>query len=112
VDFCFLHLEAPDEAAHNGDTQVKIQAIEEFDARIIQPVLEGLKGREGVRVLLLCDHLTPITVRTHTDDPVPFLISSLDGEVHAGARYTEAAAQASGFMLREGHRLMEHFLKS
>jgi 2,3-bisphosphoglycerate-independent phosphoglycerate mutase len=112
LDFCFLHLEAPDEAAHNGDTQVKIQAIEEFDARIIQPVLEGLKGREGVRVLLLCDHLTPITVRTHTDDPVPFLISSLDGEVHAGARYTEAAAQASGFMLREGHRLMEHFLKS
>jgi len=111
LDFCFLHLEAPDEAAHNGDVQTKIQAIEQFDARIIQPVIEGLKDRKEVKVLLLCDHLTPIVVRTHTDDPVPFLISSPDGEAQAGARYTEAAGKASGIFFGEGFRLMDYFLK-
>ncbi len=110
-DFCYLHLEAPDEAAHNGDVQAKIQAIELFDARIIGPVIKGLQGRKDVRVLLLCDHLTPIAVRTHTDDPVPFLISSLDAEPQAGQRYTEAAAKASGIFFSEGHRLLGNFLK-
>jgi 2,3-bisphosphoglycerate-independent phosphoglycerate mutase len=111
MDFAFLHLEAPDEAAHNGDVKTKIQAIEQFDARIIGPVLEGLRGRKDVKVLLLCDHLTPIVVRTHTDDPVPFLISSLDSEPKAGVRYNETSAQASGVFLPDGFRLMEHFLK-
>ena len=111
MDFAFLHLEAPDEAAHNGDVKTKIQAIEQFDARIIGPVLEGLRGRKDVKLLLLCDHLTPIVVRTHTDDPVPFLISSLDSEPKAGVRYNETSAQASGVFLPDGFRLMEHFLK-
>ncbi len=111
MDFAFLHLEAPDEAAHNGDVRTKIQAIEQFDARIIGPVLEGLRDRKDVKVLLLCDHLTPIVVRTHTDDPVPFLISSLDSEPKAGVRYNETSAQASGVFLPDGFRLMEHFLK-
>jgi 2,3-bisphosphoglycerate-independent phosphoglycerate mutase len=110
LDFCFLHLEAPDEAAHNGDVKTKIEAIEQFDARIIGPVIRGLRGRKGLKVLLLCDHLTPIVVRTHTDDPVPFLISSLDAEPKPGLRYTEPAAQASGLFFPEGHRLMGHFL--
>lgn len=111
LDFVFLHLEAPDEAGHSGDIQTKIQAIEQFDARIIQPVIAGLEGKKGVKVLLLCDHFTPIAVRTHTDDPVPFLISSLDAEPKEGSRYNEAAAKASGVFFPEGHRLMEHFLK-
>jgi len=111
LDFAFLHLEAPDEAAHNGDMHTKIEAIEQFDARIIGPVIEGLQGRKHVKVLLLCDHLTPIVVRTHTDDPVPFLISSLDAQPKAGLRYTEAAAKASGVFFPEGHRLMDHFLQ-
>jgi 2,3-bisphosphoglycerate-independent phosphoglycerate mutase len=111
LDFCYLHLEAPDEAAHSGDVQTKIQAIEQFDARIIGPVIAGLKGRKGVKVLLLCDHLTPIVVRTHTDDPVPFLISSLDSDPQAGLRYSESAAAASGLSFPEGYRLMEHFLE-
>ena len=91
--------------------QTKIRAIEQFDARIIQPVIAGLEGKKGVKVLLLCDHFTPIAVRTHTDDPVPFLISSLDAEPKEGSRYNEAAAKASGVFFPEGHRLMEHFLK-
>jgi 2,3-bisphosphoglycerate-independent phosphoglycerate mutase len=111
LDFCYLHLEAPDEAAHNGDLRAKIRAIEMFDQRIIGPVIEGLKGRKGVKVLLLCDHLTPIAVRTHTDDPVPFLISSLDAEPKAGLRYTESDAHSSGLFFPEGHRLLEHFLR-
>ncbi len=110
-DFCYLHLEAPDEAAHNGDVRAKIQAIELFDARIIGPVIKGLQNRKDVRFLLLCDHLTPIVVRTHTDDPVPFLVSSLDAGPQAGQRYTEAAAKASGVFFSEGHRLLGHFLK-
>jgi 2,3-bisphosphoglycerate-independent phosphoglycerate mutase len=111
LDFAFLHLEAPDEAAHNGDMHTKIEAIEQFDARIIGPIIKGLQGQKNIKVLLLCDHLTPIVVRTHTDDPVPFLISSLGAEPKAGLRYTEAAAKASGLFFPEGYRLMGHFLQ-
>jgi 2,3-bisphosphoglycerate-independent phosphoglycerate mutase len=111
VDFCFLHLEAPDEAAHNGDLHNKIHAIEQFDRRIIQKIIDGLHGCQGIAVLLLCDHLTPLAVRTHTDDPVPFLISSLEGKVSPGRRYNEAAGRGSPLCFDDGFRLMEYFLQ-
>lgn len=77
-DFVFLHVEAPDEAGHNGDANAKIKAIEDFDEKIVGPVLEGLKKHNSWRALALPDHATPISVRTHVKDPVPFALLTSD----------------------------------
>ncbi|MDD3089553.1 MAG: cofactor-independent phosphoglycerate mutase [Candidatus Omnitrophica bacterium] len=74
-DLAFVHVEAPDEAGHNGDIRAKIQAIENFDSKIIKRILDRLTGRVDYRVLLLPDHPTPIKLRTHTSDPVPFAMA-------------------------------------
>ena len=75
LDFVYLHIEAPDEAGHEGDTELKVRAIELFDEKVVGPVVEGLeKSGEDWRVLLLPDHATPISIKTHSRDPVPFTI--------------------------------------
>lgn len=75
VDFVYLHIEAMDEAAHEGDVELKIKALELFDRNVVGPVIEGLKIRgKDWRVLLMPDHATPIEIRTHNRDPVPFAI--------------------------------------
>ncbi len=74
-DFVFVHLEGPDEAGHQGSIKDKIQAIEDFDSRIVKPLVEELKNRnEDFRAVITMDHFTPITLRTHTSDPVPTLL--------------------------------------
>ncbi len=73
-DFAFLHVEAPDEAGHSGQLDVKVKAIEDFDAKVVGPVLEGLKDFPKWRLLLMPDHCTPIALRKHTTDPVPFIL--------------------------------------
>jgi len=74
-DFVFVHLEGPDEAGHKGSLQDKIQAIEDFDARIVQPIIHHLRDqKEEFRVVVTMDHFTPLAVRTHVSDPVPTLL--------------------------------------
>mgnify|MGYP005831827869 CR=1 FL=1 len=73
-DFVFLHVEAPDEAGHNAEIEFKIEAIENFDARVVEPVLKGMEKFSSWRVLVMPDHATPIEVRTHVKDAVPFAI--------------------------------------
>ena len=75
-DFVFLHVEAPDEAAHSGDLQNKIQAIEDFDSKVVKTVLEGLEQFGEYKVMVLPDHRTPISKKTHTSEPVPFAFFS------------------------------------
>jgi len=109
-DLAFIHVEAPDEAGHKGELQLKIQAIEDFDARVVGPLLRGLKQLGDHRVLLMCDHLTPIAVKTHTPEPVPFVL--FDSR-HAGETprpYSEAAAQASGLLLEQGAELLSRLI--
>ena len=109
-DLAFIHVEAPDEAGHKGELQLKIQAIEDFDARVVGPLLEGLKKLGEHRVLLMCDHLTPIAVKTHTPEPVPFVLFN---SRHAGETprpYSEAAAQASGLLLEQGAELLSRLI--
>ncbi len=77
-DLVFVHVEAPDEAGHMGDARLKVEAIEAFDRKIVGPILEGLMSMGGFRVLLLPDHCTPVSVRTHTGEAVPYVLYASD----------------------------------
>ena len=76
-DIVYLHVEAPDEAGHNGDIKAKIKAIEDFDSKVVGTVLKGIKKFKEYSILLLPDHPTPVNLMTHTDEPVPFAIYSV-----------------------------------
>ena len=112
LDFIFLHVEAPDEAGHNGNYKEKIQAIEDFDQKVVGTVLKGLSDYEDYHILVASDHFTPISKRTHTREPTPFAwankkeIESATG----GIPFTEEAARKSGLLFEEGHQLMSAFL--
>jgi 2,3-bisphosphoglycerate-independent phosphoglycerate mutase len=106
-DFVYLHVEAPDEASHAGRLDHKIQAIEDFDAKVVGTVLEGIKELGEYRILCMPDHPTPVSIMTHTSDPVPFVIYGGDGfSGNGGAAYDEASAKATGCFVSEGFRLM------
>ena len=113
-DFVYLHVEAPDEAGHMGDLRLKIEAIEAFDEKIVGPVLKGLKIFERYKVLVLPDHPTPLSIRTHAGDPVPYVIYSTgDGaEVAHGEAFDEASAAKSQIFIERGFELIERFLGS
>lgn len=106
-DFALIHLEAPDEAGHQGDLKAKMEAIENFDAKIVGPVLEGLKGRP-FRVLAACDHYTPLSIATHSREPVPFVMyPPPSGYQPSGRAYSEKEAEAAGVLIDPGARLAE-----
>lgn len=90
-DFVFVHLEAPDEAGHQGSLSAKIQAIEDFDARIVSPITNELRSRkEDFRVIVTMDHFTPLSLRTHVSDPVPTLLyDSREKEPGSGKTFCE-----------------------
>jgi 2,3-bisphosphoglycerate-independent phosphoglycerate mutase len=113
-DFVYVHVEAPDEAGHSGSLENKIRAIEDIDARLLGPLLSGMKERYGeFRLLLMPDHATPVTVRTHTEEPVPFVIyDSRHPKNKAGATYDETiASKSDSFFMQKGHTLMDKFIK-
>jgi 2,3-bisphosphoglycerate-independent phosphoglycerate mutase len=109
-DFVYLHVEAPDEAAHGGKLSDKIEAIESFDRDVVGTVMAGLEKLGDYRVLLLPDHPTPVAKMTHTKDPVPFVLAGSGIEFvakTAAAEYSESAARASGLVLDPGYLVME-----
>ncbi len=111
-DLVFVHVEAPDEAGHMGSREEKIRAIESIDAKILGPMLEGLPALGPFKVCIASDHATPVSIRTHSPDPVPFAIAT--GTQLAGAprpvKYGEADAAASGVAIRDGHAVIERLL--
>lgn len=109
-DFVFLHVEAPDECGHSGVTADKVEAVRRFDERIVGPVVRALRG-EDAALLLTCDHFTPLARRTHTPDPVPFLLHHPRLADHALPAFSEAGAAATGLTLERGHDLLPHVLK-
>ncbi|MBN2126346.1 MAG: cofactor-independent phosphoglycerate mutase [Deltaproteobacteria bacterium] len=112
LDFVFLHVEAPDEAGHSGNTDEKIEAIERFDSRVVGPILEGLAPMEDYRVMVVSDHFTPIVKKTHTGDPTLFAWAG-KAELEArpeGPPFTESAASRTGLFFTQGHELMSAFL--
>jgi 2,3-bisphosphoglycerate-independent phosphoglycerate mutase len=110
-DFVYVHVEAPDEAGHMGNPQLKIEAIEAFDAKIVGPILEGMEDFRRYKVLVLPDHPTPLSVRTHTADPVPYVIySNEDGATSFhGETFDEVSAGRSGISIEKGFELIERF---
>jgi len=109
-DFVYLHVEAPDEAAHGGSLSDKIEAIERFDEDVVGTVMNGIAALGDYRVLLLPDHPTPVVKMTHTKDPVPFVLAGSGNEFvseKAATEYSESAAQASGLVVDPGHQMME-----
>jgi 2,3-bisphosphoglycerate-independent phosphoglycerate mutase len=111
-DFIYLHVEAPDEAGHMGDVRMKVETIETFDEKIVGTILKGVKDFERYKVLVLPDHATPISVRTHTADPVPYVIySSEDGskQLHTEG-FDEVSAGQSAIFVENGFELIERFL--
>ena len=108
LDFVYLHIEAPDEAGHEGNVEQKIRAIELFDGRVVGPMIEGLRSRgEPFKVLLMPDHATPISIRTHTRDPVPFTIMGSGIEPDSVERFDEASVKRGGFGVVEATKLVE-----
>lgn len=107
-DLVLVHVEAPDEVSHEGDVDKKIQAIQDFDARIVGPIVDGLSDFKDHAILVMPDHPTSLTTRVHTSSPVPFVLRRSDASFAAGAsRYTEQAAQETGILIEQGHQLMD-----
>jgi 2,3-bisphosphoglycerate-independent phosphoglycerate mutase len=108
-DMAFVHLEGPDECGHGGDATGKAEAVARFDARVVKPLREAFPDAV---FLITCDHLTPVSKRTHVDDPVPFLLwgKGIEPEGQKGAtgaqHFSEAQAKASGLSLDPGHHLL------
>ena len=112
-EFVYIHLEGPDECGHRYEIENKVKAIEEIDKRIIKVIKEELDiQNEDYKIMVLPDHPTPLCLRTHTSEAVPFLIyQSNDKKEDTGRVYDEFRAGDSGICFAEGHRLMDYFLK-
>ncbi len=107
-DFAYIHVEAPDEMGHQGSLPNKLEAIESLDAKVIRTVVEGMKAAgEEFRLLVMPDHPTPIRCRTHTSDPVPFLLYDSTMERRRIGFYNEEEAKASGILYPEGYKLID-----
>lgn len=111
-DFVYVHIEAPDEMGHQGSAENKIKAIEYIDDQVVGPVAEALRAAGAdFRMLILPDHPTPVRVRTHTSDPVPYLLYDSTKTAEGSGAYSEKTGQQSGKMLEEGYRLIDHLLE-
>ena len=111
-DFVFLHIEASDEAGHEGDYKLKIKTIENLDSRVCKPILEAVQQmNEPITIAVLPDHPTPCRIRTHTGEPVPFLIYWPGDHADSVERFSEHSAQQGSYGLLEGEQFINEFLK-
>lgn len=107
-DYVFVHLEGPDECGHQGDRKGKITAIERIDARILKPILYELnKSGDPYAITVMPDHATPLSVRTHTREPIPFLIYDSEKQANSGLSFSESAAQKSKIFLDSGDKVIK-----
>lgn len=111
-DFVFLHIEASDEAGHEGDAGLKVQTIESLDSRICKPILEHVeKMSEQVRIAVLPDHPTPCRLRTHTSNPVPVMIYNYGEDADGIREYSENTARQGSLGMMESDEFIKEFLK-
>ncbi len=111
-DFVYVHIEAPDESGHAGDTQCKIEAIEAIDKLVLGQLMQGLnEDGEQYVILLAPDHPTPIEIRTHSGDAVPFVLYDSERKTAPNAEaYTEKSCAATGLFINEGHTIMKKLI--
>ena len=111
AEFAYIHVEAPDECGHRGEIENKVKSIEYIDARILAPVLNELKSSgEDYKVLVLPDHPTPLAIRTHSSDPVPFFIYDSAKDVAGVPVFTEAECEKTGLYVADGSTLLERMI--
>lgn len=111
AEFVFIHVEAPDECGHDADIDLKVKSIEKIDAEILTQVKKKLDDLgEPYRILLMPDHATPIAIRTHALDPIPYVMYTKDGDKKSGLTYSEKNGKDTGNMIEFGHDLMQHFI--
>ncbi len=111
-DFVYIHVEAPDEAGHTGDVKNKLKAIEDFDELIVGNIMRGMKQFGQYRILALPDHPTPLEIRTHSSEAVPFVLyDSMKERAGGPVSYDEGiASRKDALVFKEGHTLMDYFL--
>ena len=107
-DIVYVHVEAPDEASHNGDMAGKIKAIEDFDNLVVGTVMKGIKEFGDYKIMVLCDHRTPLSTKTHTADPVPVLIFNSKKQGKVDGAFDEATCE-KGRMFNPAHNMMAYF---
>ena len=113
ADLVYVHVEAPDECGHRAETDNKVLSIELIDEKILKPVYEYLMASgEDFKIMILPDHPTPVRLRTHTIDPVPFMIYSSSNEIDGVSMFCEDSAAQKGFYIPHGYTLMEKLIKS
>lgn len=125
LDLVYIHVASPDEASHNGDIKGKIKAIEDFDSKVLGVLLKGMERsvedpthRGGYRILLLPDHATPIDLKTHSREPVPFVIYPSPAGPKGPAEkkgkkvsyFDERIIKNKNLVFKEGYKLMDYFL--
>lgn len=112
IDFVVVHVEATDEASHEGDVKEKLKAVENIDRHIVKPVHDWLKSQGDYRILISPDHPTYLRTKTHSHGDCPFAMCGTGLSANSGVTYDEVAAAASDVGLPEGHLLMDLFFKS
>ncbi len=113
-NFIYMHIEGTDECSHQGDLAGKIKCAEDIDSKVVRPIYEYLeKSGEDFRILVVPDHRTPLSIRTHSSDPVPFMIYDSRHETDADytKQFNERSALASGNHIEEGYTLADHFFE-
>lgn len=112
ADYVYVHVEGPDECGHRAETENKVLSVELIDKKILSPVYEYLKASgEDFKIIILPDHPTPVRLRTHTIDPVPFMIYSSKNETAGVDCFSEESAKATGLYVPAGHTLMDMFIE-
>ncbi|MBE6837364.1 MAG: cofactor-independent phosphoglycerate mutase [Ruminococcus sp.] len=109
-DLVYVHVEAPDECGHRNEIENKKKSLEIIDEKILTPVLSALEKYDDYKVLIMPDHATPLCLKTHTNDPIPFLMYHKKGEVKGCDEFTEETAKATGDYVENGHELMQMFI--
>lgn len=110
-DMVYIHIEAPDECGHRGEAENKVKSLELIDKLVLKPLLEALKDFDDYGILIAPDHPTPLNIRTHTDNPVPYLIYNSKNTKNNGVTsFTEKQAESTGNYIEVGHTMMGKFL--
>lgn len=110
-DFVYIHVEAPDECGHRHEIENKKKSLEIIDEKILTPVLAALDKYDDYKVLIMPDHATPLALKTHTNDPIPFLMYSKTKDFAGCDEFTEETAKSTGEYIENGHELLKMFIE-